>query len=256
VTDRRQALLGAAALAVAAATGVSLLRERTALPARVPIPSAPGFLRLEGAGSLSGGAALSAGLEARGDGPASLTAPELCATLFRAGGPGLPVAAFTDYYCPACPALAPLLADPGLPPLAITWHEWPVLGQRSDFAARVALAVGAQLPGPEAYGEVHDALMRRRPRPSPEGAAAAAEALDLDPAPVLDAVHSPQVDLQLRATARAARQLGLAGTPSVVVGRVVVSGLPAARTLRRLAEAEAAARRKGAGACPGTGRGS
>lgn len=253
MTDRRQALLGAAALAVAAGTGVALLRERSALSPTVPIPSAPGFLRLDAPGSVSGGAALTAGLGESADDLPPLSGPELCATLFRTGGPGLSVAAFTDYYCPSCPALAPRLADPGLPPLAVTWHEWPILGQRSDFAARVALAAAEQLPGAGGYDRIHTALMRRRPRPSPEGAAAAAEALDLDPAPVVDALGSARIEARLRTTARAARQLGLAGTPSLVVGRVVVSGLPAARTLRQIAEAETAAAARRGEMCPGNG---
>ena len=251
MTDRRQAVLGAAALAVAAATGASLLRERAALAPTVAIPSAPGFLRLDGAAPVSGAAALTAGLDGGGADLPPLSGAELCAALFHGTGPGVPVAAFTDYYCPSCPALAPLLADPALPPLSVTWHEWPILGPRSEFAARVALAAAALLPGAEGHDRVHSALMRRRPRPSPEGAAAAARALGLDPGAVVAALQSDETDARLRATARAARQLGLTGTPSLVMGRVVVSGLPAARTLRQLARAEAAALRRGGFPCPG-----
>ena len=235
LSDRRQALLAGGALALAAATGAALWREERALPEAVPIPSAPGFRRLEGGTAASGLGATAAlvGIEAPGEAREvpRLGRQALCDALFRADGSGPPIAVFSDFYCTSCPEVPGALARLSPSP-ALTVHEWPVLGPRSDFAARVALAAGLQGAHLAAYAE----MLQRRPRPSDAGALQVAERLGLDPERLVADLDAPAVTAGLQQARGLAAQLGLAGTPSLVIGDTVVTGLPAARILRALAE--------------------
>ncbi|MEM6741722.1 MAG: DsbA family protein [Pseudomonadota bacterium] len=234
MNHRRQVLLGAGALGLTAVTGVAAWRQHRAAPETTPIRSAPGFERLGVRGGISAASVLSIGLEpSTADARTPLGPAALCQALFRAAGPGLKVAVFSDYFCPLCPRVGPLMAGIAAP-LAITWHEWPVLGPRSDFAARIGLAAARYAPA----GTVHDTLMALRPRPSQVGATAAAAALGIAPGPVVAGLEDPAIDDQLRRTDAVAWQLGLQGTPAFVVGRVVFSGLPSAALLRRLVRQE------------------
>jgi len=243
--DRRQALLGAAALALAGVTGWAALRDARALPEFEPIPSAPGFRRLAsgGAVSLPPGGFATIGLEGAPGGGAPGPAAgrsELCAALFGppgivlgrpdAGAAPLPVAAFSDYRCPNCPDTAPRLEAVPSPALRLVWHEWPLFGAASELAARVALAAAEQ----GGHHAMHRHLMRRPLRPSSMGIRAAAEAAGLDAERLVRAMESPGIPRRLAETARLAGQLGLRGTPSLVLGDIVVEGLPARAMLRRL----------------------
>ena len=239
--SRRHALLGAAALGLAAATGIGAWQDRRALPETRPIPSAPGFRRLASGAPASAADLLTLGLDAEGSdsgGPRPLPPDALCGALFRAVGPGTPVAVFTDYRCPTCPALSSRLRGLGGPALAITWHEWPILGAPSRFAARVALAAGLQ----GRHAEMHGHLMRRGLRPSAAGARAAADMLGLDADRLVADMDAPAVAARLESTARLAATFGFRGTPALVVGGIALEGLPAATLLRRLA-------RRGGGPC-------
>jgi protein-disulfide isomerase len=169
-----------------------------------------------------------------------MTREALCAALFRADGPGVPVAVFSDYRCPTCPALASRLRGLGGPALSITWHEWPILGAASVFSAKVALAAGMQ----GRHDEMHAYLTRRFLRPSEAGAREAAKAIGLDAERLAADMQGPVVVARLAETARLAALFGFRGTPSAVVGGTATEGLVDTATLRRLAEA-------GGGPCRG-----
>ncbi len=236
-SQRRQLLLGIVAVGIVGVAAGRTLRDAAGLPEMSPIPSAPGFARLPTQSGLSGAGFLGIG-QGRGGGASPgpyLGADELERALFRARGPGVPIAVFSDYFCPVCPQVAPLLRRVQQP-VAVTWHEWPVLGPRSDLAARVGVAA-AQFVDP---GVVHETLMAIRLRPSDEGARAAAEALDLEMEALRGAMHGAKVSAQLEQTAALAYQMGFQGTPAFVIGQTVVSGLPDLRLLRRLVKRQTA----------------
>src|SRR5690606_18407885 len=73
------------------------------------------------------------------------------------GNADLTVVMFTDYQCPACrkadPALRAALARDGN--VRVVYKDWPVFGERSEYAAKVALAAHRQ----GIYCAVHHALM-------------------------------------------------------------------------------------------------
>ncbi|MDZ4374182.1 MAG: DsbA family protein, partial [Phenylobacterium sp.] len=132
--------------------------------------------------------------------------------------PDVVVVVFTDYECVVCkrtdPALRRLLAeDTGV---QIVWKDWPIRGETSTFAARVALAAHRQ----GRYDAVHDALMAAR------GAMTRARVLDVAVAAGADGTrlaadldaHADALDRQIGRHNAQAFGLGLQGTPSYVIG--------------------------------------
>jgi 2-hydroxychromene-2-carboxylate isomerase len=222
---RRRTLLAGAAL-----VAVPLLMMRAGAPreaalAFAEIPGLPGFRFLDG-GSVS--APLRdpfAGLRAPGDPPPPepLARGALCAALFGPEPlpPGtVPVASFSDYYCPYCRDLTVRLAARADPALRLTWHELPLLGDASEAAARAALA--ADLQG--AYAAFQARLLRATFQPTDAYLADLGVSLSLDVPRLLADVRGEAVARRLAASARAAATFGIAATPALVVGRTLVSG--------------------------------
>lgn len=148
----------------------------------------------------------------------------------------LPVAVFTDYYCPFCPVLSDLitrLEAEGVG-ISIRFHDLPVLGPNSHAAARAALAAGRQ----GKYRPVHHHLMRSRLRPGPASLRSLAQRFELDPDQFLRDVQSDWVDSQIARSAAIAAVFGMIGTPAMVVGRTMVIGEITESRLRALIRLE------------------
>jgi protein-disulfide isomerase len=140
---------------------------------------------------------------------------------------------FFDYNCGYCKkALADteelLRSDSKL---RIVLKEFPVLGQDSVDAARVALALHSKAP--EKYLEFHRRLL------SAEGASAevalgiAAE-LGVDPAALSAALADPKIEENLVEVQKMARQLNINGTPTYVIADRVLPGAVGSDTLKEL----------------------
>lgn len=156
----------------------------------------------------------------------------------EAGAPGgdLLLVVFTDFNCAACRRAHPVMmaavhADGGV---RLRIHDWPIFGADSRAAARVALAADAQ----GLYLPVHQALMR-----GGRADAAAAEATVIAVGGQADrlratlSANGPAIDGRLSRTAFHAFSLGLRGTPSHLVGRLLLEGAVSERTFRRAFEA-------------------
>ena len=131
--------------------------------------------------------------------------------------------AFSDYRCPACllayPDMVSAVANDGK--VRVVYKDWPVFGERSERAARVALASRYQ----RIYPEVHHALMSGRRvdeqamRNAVERAGGSWHRLEAD------LRHNrEQIDEQLARNAQQAFSLGLRGTPAYLVGPILVRG--------------------------------
>jgi hypothetical protein len=226
---QRRMLLAGAPLAVVPLLALRARAPRESGFAFAPVPGAPGFRRIE-AGAVS--APLGdpfVGLREPGapPPPAPLPPGDLCAALFGGPPPGtLPVAAFSDYYCPWCRDLTVRLAARDDPGLHLAWHELPLLGDASEAAARAALA--ADLQG--AYPAFQARLLRAAFQPTDAYLADLARSLGLDPARLVADARGAEVARRLEASARAAATLGIGATPALVVGRTLVLGaIPDAR---------------------------
>jgi len=226
----------AALLAVSAYTVVPGLRTLFAPPlAFEPIPDLPGFRSIAGGAVSSTGNSALIGLD-QPDASPRQSGPD-CSALFttpRAVGI-VPVAYFTDARCGWCRLMSPLLEDLAeTEPVAITWHELPLLGQSSRVSARAALAAREQ----GAYAAFHHRLMGTPFVPTEEYLRRLAQDEGIDDEKLLRDMHSTRVDAQLSSTADLARQFGFYGTPGLVVGRTVVLGNTPRHQLTRLIATE------------------
>jgi protein-disulfide isomerase len=139
------------------------------------------------------------------------------------GHADLAVVVFTDYQCPACrkadPALRGAIARDGK--LRVVYRDWPIFGERSERAAKVALAGHHQ----GIYYSLHHRLMRI---PSFDDAALrdAVEVAGGDWSQLQADLHThgPAITNQLLANSRDAFSLGLRGTPGYLIGRFLIEG--------------------------------
>ena len=148
--------------------------------------------------------------------------------------PDVTLVEYFDYNCGYCRASLPTIAAllKSDPKLRVVFREFPVLSDASVDAARMSLAAAAQ----GKFQRFHDALYAAGPV-SAATIAASAKAAGVDPAKA--AAFTPQAEAEIASNMGVARQLGLTGTPSWVIGNTVVSS---ALTLDALQKAVAAAR--------------
>ncbi|MDB5593001.1 DsbA family protein [Enterovirga sp.] len=154
---------------------------------------------------------------------------------------------FYDYNCPWCRAAS--AARDGLrsteSDLRIGLVNNPILSPRSADAARVDLAV-LKLAGAGASYRLHRRLFER---PGPIGrdqALEAAAALGFDRAAVETLSGSAEIQATLQQQMSLAASLGIAATPSYVIGGATVLGYPGPKTLAGIV---ASARRCGLISC-------
>ena len=246
---RRRWLTVAAVIAVAAAVANLDDLVRALLPPSVatePMPGLEGYRRLaDGPGGVSAAGGPLVGIGLPGETPPPRT-PEaelradLCGALF--GGPPpegvVPIASFSDYYCPYCRVLARRLSalETG-GGVDVTWHEWPLFGETSEAAAKAALAARRQ----GAYLAFHDAIIGGGFVPTPAFLAELSGRLRLDSERLARDMESAAVARDIADARGLAGLFGFVGTPALVVGRTALTGAVDEATLAALVEAERAA---------------
>lgn len=131
---------------------------------------------------------------------------------------------YTDYQCPFCrkanPELNKLLA--GDPKVRLIYRDWPIFGDASVAAAKVAIASTWQ----GKHAAVHAALMNT-PRPLSDSAIKTAAINAGADWPRLQAdlkAHRGEIDALLERNSDQAEALGLQGTPAFIVGDYLVEG--------------------------------
>ena len=133
---------------------------------------------------------------------------------------------FFDYNCSFCKrALADLMElMKGDANLKVVLKEFPVLGEGSMEAAKVAVAVRMQDKSGKKYLDFHQKLLTGRGQADKARAIAAAKDAGLDVARLEKDLTSEEVRTTLEESFKLAEALGLNGTPSYVVGADVVIG--------------------------------
>lgn len=240
---RRLALTGAVAAAGVAVWLAFPWVERTLFVGDfefTALEEPTGFRRISG-GEFSGGWDPLAGV-AGATGTLALEGEDLCRALFGAaplGADVVPIAYFSDYRCPYCRVLSQYLAvleEEQHASVRIAWHEWPILGEASELAARAALAAKRQ----DAYAPFHERLMRTSFVPTPAYLRSISEQIGVDADRLLADMQSARIDSELNATRAVAAIFGFRGSPGLVVGRTVVLGAIGDNRLRALVEREIA----------------
>lgn len=133
---------------------------------------------------------------------------------------------YFDYQCPVCrqvhPDVQALVAEDGN--IRVVHKHWPVFGEASVLAARLALAARWQ----GIYDEVHHALMSATGKLTEENVRETAKkaGLDLKRAEAVLADRADEVATRLQGVATEADRMGLRGTPAFLVGNFFVPGGP------------------------------
>ncbi len=242
-TSRRDLFLGLGAIALVGGgwqAWVHLPRKMTF----EPIDGLPGWRKtvFEGVSAPRGGlsaTAAFAGIGGRSTISGTLGPEQLCQTLFgRHDDSKIPVAVFSDFFCPYCRTLTKRLAERAARPdstVTINWHELPLIGPSSVIAARAAVAAGLQ----RAYPEFQARMMGSTFRPTPRFLIETSEKAGLDTPKFIADMESQVVDSRLARSRAAAQTLGIYGTPALVIGRTLVIGEISDRNLDELLVAEA-----------------
>ncbi len=153
---------------------------------------------------------------------------------------------FFDYNCAYCkralPDMLSLMKDDG--DLRVILKEFPVLGDGSVEAARVAVAVRMQDPTGQKYLEFHQKLLGGHGEANGERALAVAKDVGLDVDRLKRDMVSPEAKATIDENLKLGETIGITGTPTYVVGSEVVVG---AVGLDALAKKLAAARGKNNG---------
>ncbi len=172
-----------------------------------------------------------------------LTAANFCSTLLRdsaspvRGKPDaeISIVEFFDYRCPYCRKLTEILSQlQEKRSVRIIYKEWPILSKGSKLAARAALAAENQ----GKYDEFHQRLMNARLMPSQAYIKILGEEFNLNQAQLNKDMLSPATTAALQRNAALAYELGLTGTPGLIVGRTIVQGAISKAKLERLIDIE------------------
>lgn len=138
---------------------------------------------------------------------------------------------FFDYNCPYCKSVAPdilsLIEEDRS--IRLVYREWPILGEDSLFAARAALAAREQ----GLYEELHWALMSLR-RATKQTVLIAAEEVGLNIERLQRDMTSDKIAQHVERSMQLAREIGLSGTPSFVLGDRVIPGAISLEEMRDL----------------------
>lgn len=138
--------------------------------------------------------------------------------------PTLTLVVFTDYQCPACkladPAMNAAVESDGQ--VRIIYRDLPIFGPLSERAARVAIASERQ----GIYSAVHHRLMRERRSLEDPVIREAVEAAGGDWSRIESDLetHGPAIDQLLDRNRYFAFRFGISGTPSYLVGPLLVIG--------------------------------
>ncbi len=140
------------------------------------------------------------------------------------------VVEFFDYNCPYCRRVAPVLEKAGTddPNLGVVYKEFPILGDGSKFAAKVALAAHRQ----GKYVAFHQAMMKMKGRATQSTALAVAKQIGLDIERLKADMKHPEIEKAIQRNLVLASALRINGTPAFVVGDQIIRGATGLETLK------------------------
>jgi protein-disulfide isomerase len=129
---------------------------------------------------------------------------------------------FFDTRCPYCRRLEPVM-DGFLAKdrnVRLVYKDLPILGPASVLGSKALLAAQRQ----DAYVKMRDAVMKLPPDTTLPQLESAARALGLDWARMAKDMEDPSVQAQIDANLKLAHELGIQGTPALVIGKDMVPG--------------------------------
>ena len=152
---------------------------------------------------------------------------------------------YFDYRCPYCkkvnPVLQKVVKEDGH--IRLVFKDWPVFGDVSVFAARLALAAKYQ----NKYAEAHEALISSPDKLTEANVKAqlAEAGVDVERAQRDLAAHGKEIDALLARNHEQALALEFQGTPAFIIGKFRVPGaLDEANFKQAIADSRAAVKKK------------
>lgn len=149
------------------------------------------------------------------------------------------VVEFYDTRCPYCRRMLPVMADlvREEPNVKVAMKDMPILGPTSQLESRALLA--AQRQG--GYFKMRDTLMASSTPATPDSLRETANHLGLDGGRLMRDMDDPAIKARLESNIALAQQIGIQGTPAIIVGNTMFAG---ATELAELRQAIAAARQR------------
>ena len=140
------------------------------------------------------------------------------------------VVEFFDYNCSFCrraqPEVTKLLSSDA--DVRVVIKELPVMGSGSLFAAKAALASARQ----EKYAQFHDALNRSNVPKNETTVLKVADEIGIDIGKLKEDMQDPAIAEVLSSNRVLAKSLSVSGTPSFIIGDVVLPGFASYKKLR------------------------
>jgi protein-disulfide isomerase len=129
---------------------------------------------------------------------------------------------FFDTRCPYCRKLEPTMAeflarDHGV---RLVYKDLPILGPASVLGSRALLA--AQKQG--GYEKLRDAIMSAPPDTTTASIQAAARKLGLDWTRLQHDMDDPAITTRIQSNLKLAHEIGIEGTPALVIGSTLIPG--------------------------------
>jgi protein-disulfide isomerase len=150
------------------------------------------------------------------------------------GNPEGPVTVveFFDYRCGYCRRMFPAIQNVIAEESDVRWvmKEFPILGPESVYASRAALAAEKQ----GKYVAFHNAMMSDGVSVTNDNVDRVAALIGMDVEQMKADMESEEINEILKANLTLARELGVSGTPSFVIGEVFVPGAIDETRLRQL----------------------
>jgi len=146
------------------------------------------------------------------------------------------VVEFFDYRCPYCKQMQPMIE--GLLKtdrnLRIVYKEFPILGDASTYAAKMALAARAQ----GKYDAFHRAMMDTKGKIDDAVVDRVATSVGIDVAKAKAAMAAPAIDAAIKKDYALADALDINGTPSfIIAGKLYPGALSLAELKKAIADA-------------------
>ena len=149
------------------------------------------------------------------------------------------VVEFLDYRCGYCkrahPEVAELIESDGN--IRYIVKEFPILGEASVLGSKYAIAVH-RVAGDEAYGRVHDTLMRLQGDLNGAALKRVSGELGLDHEAILAEMEAPEIEEIIRENRMLGQALEINGTPSFIFGETFVRGFVELDQMRGIVAAE------------------
>lgn len=151
-----------------------------------------------------------------------------------AENPAVTIVEFFDYHCGYCKRVTPSIARvlKEHKDVRVVFKEFPILSEDSQLAARAALAFSRIKP--EQYFDFHTKLMEHRGRYNQETLNGFAKEFGVEEATLQEEMQAGWVTRELEETAKVAREIGVRGTPAMIIGDELIPGAASYEAIEQL----------------------